>query len=213
MEDRTSAQLQNSCYWAAIMTYYMLLLCNYTLTGTVNLTLHPLSRTKCTISVPSALWLKHFKIKLNVVFNGARKIPKSELRRSEIRAFIVSFISVTIKNEKTKRLCKNKCRHRNHLLTPILNLVVCSHKSSAKTSFSYLCVLTTSQTTHPPQHCAAEIPPWYLSHLSQAHHIPSGSTYTGLSGMWAREQHGPEDGKLVETPCLFCCYHSKMLLL
>lgn len=51
MKAWTCVQFWNLCYWAAIMTYCIPLICNYTLTGTVNLVPYPFSRTKCTISV------------------------------------------------------------------------------------------------------------------------------------------------------------------
>jgi len=37
------------------MTYYIPLICNYTLTGTVNLISYPFIRTKCTTSVPNTV--------------------------------------------------------------------------------------------------------------------------------------------------------------
>lgn len=90
---------------------------------------------------------------------------------------------MTVKPEKTKGLCKNTRRHRNHLLTTTPNFIVCSHKSpwynqlfvviSACSLHLWEAVLSSTQPRVPPVGTIMPAPkaqriPWWFISLSSA---------------------------------------------
>lgn len=133
---------------------------------------------------------------------------------------------MTVKAEKTEWLCRNICKHRNHLVTPTANSFVVTNPP-VQPPLCYLYVLTASERHSPSQCYPVWNAPCYPLHQSTPHsltvHLPQlGTTCQGQhtlthaqlrdSSAWtslqagdethARELHSPGDGTQAESPCL-----------